>query len=678
MNFVYPGFLFALLAIAIPILIHLFNFRKFKRVYFSHIRFLREVQEETKSRSRLKHLLILASRILAVAFLVLAFAQPYVPLSDQEDSGGKRAISIYVDNSFSMNNQGEQGDLLETARQYAYEVLKSYSASDRFQIITNDYAPGSGRLLNRESAEAMIAEITPSGASRPIGEIIGRQINALEESNADNKEVFLITDFQKSQMGDSWNLPDSSYPVHLIPLAAQEQSNISLDTCWFESPVRQAGVTEKLFFTLTNYSDQELNDYTVRLSLNGQPKGVVKVSVSGGATVNGEFNFTVNQSGLFKGLIEVDDYPVAFDNRLYFSYEVEANNQVLVINEQDSSPAFHSLFGRDSNFILSQTSVKSLNTARFASSDLIVLNGVREVSSGLRSDLRNYVDQGGHLVLFPGKEINRNSYQQLLQELNAGSLGELDTHTVRVNSVAMDDPLFADVFLDQAGRPDLPVVLQHYPLLSSGDASRTRLMGLANGQDFLVRTNLGSGQVYLWAAAPDESFGNLGRHAMFVLSLYRFAIYTPQVGQLFFTLGNQPFYLTEKTFQNDAPPVIRSEDSEFIPEIRSHGNETEVWFYDQIKTDGHFELINNGKTEAVLSANYPRTESDPRQESKDELEARFTDLPSNQVFIHDSSFDKLGVALQEIRFGKKYWKTMLLLALAMILFEVFLIKFWKE
>ena len=318
MNFVYPGFLFALLAIAIPILIHLFNFRKFKRVYFSHIRFLKDVQEETKSRSRLKHLLILASRILAIIFLVLAFAQPYVPQSDQEDSGGKRAVSIYVDNSFSMSNQGEQGDLLETARQYAYEVVKSYSASDRFQIITNDYAPGSSRLLNRESAEAMIADIAPSGASRPLEEIMARQVSALQESNADNRDLFLISDFQRSQIGTTWTMPDSSYPVHLIPLGGQELANISLDSCWFESPVRQTGVTEKLYFSLTNYSDEDLNDYSVKLTLNGQPKGVVQVSVGGGATVTGEFNFTAVQPGLFKGIIEVDDYPVAFDNRALF------------------------------------------------------------------------------------------------------------------------------------------------------------------------------------------------------------------------------------------------------------------------------------------------------------------------------------------------------------------------
>ncbi|MFI5136035.1 MAG: BatA domain-containing protein, partial [Chitinophagales bacterium] len=65
MSFLYPAFLFALGAIAIPIIIHLFNFRRYKTIYFSNTKFLREVKEKTDSRTQLKHLLVLLCRILA-------------------------------------------------------------------------------------------------------------------------------------------------------------------------------------------------------------------------------------------------------------------------------------------------------------------------------------------------------------------------------------------------------------------------------------------------------------------------------------------------------------------------------------------------------------------------------------------------------------------------------------
>src|SRR5580693_1927873 len=99
MNFLFPSFLYALSAVSIPILIHLFNFRRYKKLYFSNVRFLKEVVQESRSRSRLKHWLVLLCRILIVVFLVLAFAQPFIPVKQGFTGAGNKAVSIFVDNS---------------------------------------------------------------------------------------------------------------------------------------------------------------------------------------------------------------------------------------------------------------------------------------------------------------------------------------------------------------------------------------------------------------------------------------------------------------------------------------------------------------------------------------------------------------------------------------------------
>ena len=95
MTYQNPHLLYALFAIAIPIIIHLFNFRKHKTIYFSSIRFLKEIKEENKKKSKLKNILILLSRILAIAFLVLAFSKPYIPIKNQQKTEN---IFIYIDN----------------------------------------------------------------------------------------------------------------------------------------------------------------------------------------------------------------------------------------------------------------------------------------------------------------------------------------------------------------------------------------------------------------------------------------------------------------------------------------------------------------------------------------------------------------------------------------------------
>src|SRR3954469_9249095 len=109
MHFIYPGFLVALAALSIPVIIHLFNFRRFRKIYFTNVRFLKEIKQDTKSRSRLKHLLVLFSRLLALTFLVLAFAQPFLPAKTNSAIGQSRRISVYIDNSFSMDALSKNG-----------------------------------------------------------------------------------------------------------------------------------------------------------------------------------------------------------------------------------------------------------------------------------------------------------------------------------------------------------------------------------------------------------------------------------------------------------------------------------------------------------------------------------------------------------------------------------------
>ena len=84
-----PQILYALLALAIPIIIHLFNFRKHEKIYFSSIRFLEEIKTKNKKKRNLKNLLILLSRLLALAFLIIAFAKPYTPVNKDEKNANK-------------------------------------------------------------------------------------------------------------------------------------------------------------------------------------------------------------------------------------------------------------------------------------------------------------------------------------------------------------------------------------------------------------------------------------------------------------------------------------------------------------------------------------------------------------------------------------------------------------
>ena len=175
MSFLYPSFLFALAAIAIPIIIHLFNFRRYKTVYFTNVRFLREVKEQTDSRSRLKHLLILLCRILSIIFLVLAFAQPFIRNKSTAVNTGKKAVSVFIDNSFSMGQLMADVPLIEQAKLKAREIVTAYAADDEFQLLTGDFEGSHQRLVDKDEMLNLIKEVQPSTKSRSFSDIISRQ-----------------------------------------------------------------------------------------------------------------------------------------------------------------------------------------------------------------------------------------------------------------------------------------------------------------------------------------------------------------------------------------------------------------------------------------------------------------------------------------------------------------------
>lgn len=272
MQFVYPAFLFALAALAIPIIIHLFYFRRFRKVYFTNVRFLKEVKEDTSARSKLRNLLVLLARCLAVIFLVLAFVQPFIP-QDAEVKQGRKGVSIFIDNSFSMSALSEDVPLLEKAKQRAREVVNAYGVEDEFQILTNDFEGRHQRMVSQEDALALIDEIAISPAVRDLSKVVTRQKQALSTSSADIPSSYIISDFQRN-ITDIQDFRDTSIQLNLIPLQAVQERNIAIDSAWFEAPVQMIGQNNPLLVRVSNLSDEDADNLRISINYDGQTKPV--------------------------------------------------------------------------------------------------------------------------------------------------------------------------------------------------------------------------------------------------------------------------------------------------------------------------------------------------------------------------------------------------------------------
>lgn len=680
MSFLFPSFLFALFAIGIPIIIHLFQFRRYKKLYFSNIRFLSLLQEETQKQSRLKHLLILLLRILAIVFLVMAFARPYIPADTSQQIAQGSRISIFIDNSFSMEAGSVAGTLLDQARNTARELAFMFSPTDEYQLLTNDFEARHQRFVSRDEFLAMLDEVTFSPASRPIGEVMQRQSDLLEQEGSSSRRTsFVLSDFQKSIVDSAVFPEDTITDFFIVPFQVQNASNVFVDSLWIDNPVRLPGQIITVEARIYNDSDQRIENQPVRLFVNGVQRAVATFSASARSHTNVILNYTLGNEPFQSGHVEISDHPVIFDNRYYFSFTVSENIPVLAINQNAPNRFLNALIGNDTAFIYRNVSLAAIDFSAFASQNLIILNEIESVSTGLINELVNYVAEGGNLLIFPSGSAELSSYNQLLQRLGAPLISHFDTLETRVTSINELHSIYEGVFERLPDNLDLPVVQQYFVLDRSSRGREQFLLQLQNGNYFFTEVSSGRGRVYLSAVPANDDFSNFPRHAIFVPTIYNIALHSSVFYPLSYTIG-QNATVTIRNYRPDAGNLfrIRGEALEVIPETRNINNNIMLLLHGQIQESGIYQLMEEEMMIRDIAFNYDRVESLLETYTMRELE----DILPSEGSLRYNFIEPDGVSIdkqmERLMGGAQLWRWFLLAGLLFLFAEGLLIRFMKQ
>ena len=676
MKFAYPEFLYALFAIAIPIIIHLFNFRKFKKIYFSNVEFLKEVQQETQSKSKLKHLLILLSRILAITFLVFAFAQPFIPASDNDVANQNNVVGIYIDNSFSMESVGESGSLLNEAKTKAIEVIKSYRATDKFILVTNNFNAGDQRLLSNEEAIDKIEEVAISSNSRKISTIYSRNRDAINSTEIENKSFYLLSDFQKSTADLSAIKADTLINSYIIPIKASEISNLYIDSCWFNSPTHMLNQSEELNIRIKNNSKNDLENIPIKLFINDQNVVPASFTVSANDKTIITLNYRNKTNGIQQGRVELRDNPVTTDDIFYFSYNISENINVLSVGNLEKEVALNSIYNTDSIFNYSNYNVTQLDYSLIKKSNLVVLYNLETVNSGLSSSIKSFIDNGGSLLVFPSNNISYESYREFLSLLNVNYFTEIDTTKNKVREINLKHPVYVNVFDGQPkGNLNLPIVSIHYLISRGTTAFKNSILTLKDGNPFLTEYKVGKGSVYLSTVSLDEESSNFTNHALFVPTLYNIALLSQNNYPLFHVIGSNST-IDLNRIEKDNIYHIKNDAIDIIPRVRNANNNTTIFINAEIETAGNYTL-GNGKTKIGLAYNYNRSESELTYLSIAEIDEIINSNSINAQYI-DLANGTIQSTLNDLNIGKKYWKYCIILTLLFLAVEIVLIKIFKQ
>ncbi|MGZ3898723.1 MAG: BatA domain-containing protein [Bacteroidia bacterium] len=682
MMFVYPTFLWALLAIAIPIIIHLFNFRRYKKVYFTNVKFLKELRHESKSKSRLKEILILAARCLAIASLVIAFCQPVAVTKNTKLNPGANAISIYIDNSFSMENVQKQGPLLSIAQLRAKDIVKAYGNADKFQLITNDFEGKHQRFYTKDDILNAIEEVKISPSVRQLSSVIKRQNEFLQSSGAPNKKIYAVSDAQRSTFDFETLKNDTTIKISLVPLSANQVNNVYVDSCWFETPLQQKGFIQKLHATIVNTGNSAINAGSAKLFLNKQQLALSSFSVEAGSKKEILFTFECKQSGFNFGSIKIEDYPITFDDELFFSFNSKINITVTLINgkSQTTSNAFESLFKSDSLFRLTSFNEQAIDYSAFKTSDVIVLNELPELSSGLLSEILKFMEKGGSLLIVPAVNSNLVSYGQFLSSLQLPVFTALDTFTVKTDKIETANKFYTGVFEKMEERINLPVITKHFKVSAGSRTNFESILSLQNSEPLLGVNKFNNGLIYLSTAPFSPDGGNISKHALFVPTVYRICFNSLKSTQLFYEVNsNSVLTLKNETGNNDQPPHIKeiNKKADIIPEIHTVNNNILLYTRGQVTLPGFYEVVKNSAAVFPLAFNYSRKESNLACYPIDEIQKVIDTKGYRNIHLLNNTGEDISRQILEDAEGKKLWKLFILLALTFVLIEILLLRFLK-
>jgi hypothetical protein len=663
MSFAFPAFLWALSALAIPILIHLFNFRRTKRVLFSTNRFLREVQQAHRAQRKLRQYLILASRLLFLFFLVVAFAQPFIPASQTLDPSA--AVTVYLDNSQSMSSQEDGARHFETGVEFIRELVQTLPRDTRYRLLTNDFSPFSQNLKAAPEVLDHLTELKLSGVSRSFDEVHARLKQLC--GSADCGQLFWLSDFQRSTLGTAALLPDSSFQWHVVPFPLARATNIYIDSAYLENPLSSAGERNSVRIDVRNHGPRPVDNLVIRLSLNGVQAATASAALPADSKSSVSFDLSPGLTGLNEARVSFEDFPVSFDNEFFMA--LNFSGKIRVVELLGGGPSLARVYGNAQVFSFKSFASTNVDYSQLPLADLLILNSVPRFDPGVLSAVQSYLFGGGQVAVIPAPDADVLSYSALLalpglSKSAESTLTPLDRPDVR-------NPFYEKVFESS----DAPIRMPSARTVLEWGNDRSALLSLSSGKPFLSQFDR-AGRIYLFASPLDVAYTDFINHAIVVPVMYRMAAWGRNTGERIYHSLNESLIAIPSDSLAGEEPVRLAGHPDVVPSQRRAAGQVFIEMPRMSMWPGFYRVMHNQDTLALLALNLDKKESVLESLTDQELRSLFARVPSAD-FFDAASAATFSIAIKERYLGRPLWKYAILLALLFLLAEVLLIRFVK-
>lgn len=671
MSFAHSWIWWFLIALAIPILVHLFNFRQYKKVAFTNVAFLKNILQQTQKQSTIKHRLLLACRLLSFLFLIMAFAQPFIKKNAEQVDKGQAAVSIYIDNSMSMQANTSDLSLLNKAKTKAKEVLEAYNDATKFEIITNDINAKAHFFLNKQDAVAVIDAVDYSYAQKNTKEIVNLAKSTFTNAQANYHHLYLIGDYQKKTTEFSV-LKDSSVTFFLVHIHSAQQVNVSIDSAWLYAPSQTLNEVVKIAVSTHNYSE---NKQTTQLNLlvNGAVRSAKEITLEPNTSKIDSLTFVNNQVGWQSCKISINESSIPFDNDYFLTYYVKEKLKLLsILPQANSNKYINALFKNESNFQITQNSVQNINFSALKNNDAIIINALSGLSSGLQQALSNYIAQGGNIIIFPNTE-NNLAVNEWLKSFQITGFGALTASDKSIGNINVKSEWWRSVFTQN--KPfNNDIQVKKYTPIQTGSIPYEGILTFTDGSAFIRRYRIKKGNLFLVASPLHDDCSNFGGSALFVPLVYNISAHSSFASNSNMLIGKtNAIAVSNAGAQPEQTVQIKSDKTKSITTVYQNGMESSIALKNTITEPNIYDVLQNEKLLLRIGANIQRNESDLSCYTMNDLKK----IAAKNIRILDGNTSNMKSSIIAESKGFQLWKWCLLFALFFLLLESLIIRFYK-
>jgi len=642
MQFKHPEILYFLFLLVIPILVHLFQLRRFKKEYFTNVRFLKELSIQTRKSSKIKKWLLLATRLLLLTCIIIAFAQPFFKAKNSINSANE--MYIVLDNSFSMQAKGQKGELLKRAVQ---ELLENTPENQTFSLITNSETFWNTDIKSiRTELQNLKYSALPFQLESAMAKIKSRK-------SAFNKDIIVITDAVGLEAKQLKSI-NSDFNTYFIIPEAEQKNNTAIDSVFIHQNL------DNFYEIGLNLSAFGEKNKDIPVALYNQNKLIAKTQTKF-ETNKKTIYFTIPKKD-FHGYASITDNGLEYDNNFYFSISKPKKNNIISIGTAEKSNFLSRIYTND-EFNFNNFDIASLDYNAVEKQDAIVLNELDEIPQALQTTLKSFVEKSGNLIFIPSAKTSTANINPFLKIFGNLQFKSLENKEKQITKINFNHPLFSGVFENKINNFQYPKTKTSFGIASTNPA----VLYYEDQTAFLTSINNPISAVYLFTAPINLENSNFQQSPLIVPTFYKMGISNGNNGVNALNISdNNPFYV-DANLSKEEILKIKNDTETFIPVQQILNGKVKMMFNDLPQQAGNFGVFNKAENIKNISFNYDRAESDLDKVNESALSDYKTIDSVNTVFN----------SIQTDRTDNQIWKWFVIFALLFLVTEMAIIRFVK-